>query len=290
MSLVMRVSRPGGGAGFRPQDRRGHARPRCSNEPEVIRAYLGDAEDDAMPALLEAKGLHAGYGETRGAARHRFRCPPGRRHRAARRQRRRQDHDAARASAAWCAAAARSVSAASASTARRPRTSSRRGVAHVPDGRGTFLELTVEENLRLGAYTRREREAGRADIRPHVRLFPAPEGAAAPAGRHAVGRRAADAGDRARAGAAPAPAAAGRAVVRPGAADRARKFSPSCAASAPRRRSASCWSSRTPRSRSISPTMPICWKPAASSSPARPPRSAATRRCAGRILAIRTRR
>jgi branched-chain amino acid transport system ATP-binding protein len=31
----------------------------------------------------------------------------------------------------------------------------RRGVAHVPEGRGTFLELTVEENLRIGAYTRR---------------------------------------------------------------------------------------------------------------------------------------
>jgi len=34
----------------------------------------------------------------------------------------------------------------------------RRGVAHVPDGRGTFLELTVEENMRLGAYSRRDRE------------------------------------------------------------------------------------------------------------------------------------
>jgi branched-chain amino acid transport system ATP-binding protein len=32
----------------------------------------------------------------------------------------------------------------------------RLGVAHVPDGRGTFLDLTVEENLRLGAYTRRD--------------------------------------------------------------------------------------------------------------------------------------
>ena len=30
----------------------------------------------------------------------------------------------------------------------------RLGVAHVPDGRGTFMNLTVEENLRLGAYTR----------------------------------------------------------------------------------------------------------------------------------------
>jgi branched-chain amino acid transport system ATP-binding protein len=31
----------------------------------------------------------------------------------------------------------------------------RAGVAHVPEGRGTFSELTVLENLRLGAYTRR---------------------------------------------------------------------------------------------------------------------------------------
>jgi branched-chain amino acid transport system ATP-binding protein len=31
------------------------------------------------------------------------------------------------------------------------------GVAHVPEGRGTFIGLTVEENLRLGAYTRASR-------------------------------------------------------------------------------------------------------------------------------------
>jgi branched-chain amino acid transport system ATP-binding protein len=33
----------------------------------------------------------------------------------------------------------------------------RLGVAHVPDGRGTFGDLTVEENLRLGAYVRSDR-------------------------------------------------------------------------------------------------------------------------------------
>lgn len=33
----------------------------------------------------------------------------------------------------------------------------RKGVAHVPEGRGTFVNLTVEENLRLGAYTRRDK-------------------------------------------------------------------------------------------------------------------------------------
>jgi branched-chain amino acid transport system ATP-binding protein len=36
-----------------------------------------------------------------------------------------------------------------------PEDVARRGVAHVPEGRGTFSELTVWENLRLGAYTRR---------------------------------------------------------------------------------------------------------------------------------------
>jgi len=36
-----------------------------------------------------------------------------------------------------------------------PAAVTRLGVAHVPEGRGTFAELTVWENLRLGAYTRR---------------------------------------------------------------------------------------------------------------------------------------
>jgi branched-chain amino acid transport system ATP-binding protein len=38
---------------------------------------------------------------------------------------------------------------------RGPDGTARLGIAHVPDGRGTFAELTVWENLRLGAYTRR---------------------------------------------------------------------------------------------------------------------------------------
>jgi len=36
-----------------------------------------------------------------------------------------------------------------------PEAVARRGIAHVPEGRGTFDELTVTENLRLGAHTRR---------------------------------------------------------------------------------------------------------------------------------------
>jgi branched-chain amino acid transport system ATP-binding protein len=37
----------------------------------------------------------------------------------------------------------------------RPEATARAGIAHVPEGRGTFNELTVWENLRLGAYVRR---------------------------------------------------------------------------------------------------------------------------------------
>jgi branched-chain amino acid transport system ATP-binding protein len=38
---------------------------------------------------------------------------------------------------------------------RGPESVAKLGIAHVPEGRGTFAELTVMENLRLGAYTRR---------------------------------------------------------------------------------------------------------------------------------------
>jgi branched-chain amino acid transport system ATP-binding protein len=47
----------------------------------------------------------------------------------------------------------------------------RRGIAHVPDGRGTFLELTVDENLRLGAYTRPSKSIA-ADFEQVFRYFP----------------------------------------------------------------------------------------------------------------------
>jgi branched-chain amino acid transport system ATP-binding protein len=48
----------------------------------------------------------------------------------------------------------------------------RLGVAHVPEGRGTFPALTVEENLRLGAYVRRDAAAVAADIDRWYGVFP----------------------------------------------------------------------------------------------------------------------
>ena len=48
----------------------------------------------------------------------------------------------------------------------------RLGVAHVPDGRGTFLDLTTEENLRIGAYTRKDRRAVAQDLERVFSYFP----------------------------------------------------------------------------------------------------------------------
>jgi branched-chain amino acid transport system ATP-binding protein len=45
------------------------------------------------------------------------------------------------------------------------------GMAHVPQGRGTITDLTVEENLRLGAYTRRDREVD-TDLDRWYAVFP----------------------------------------------------------------------------------------------------------------------
>jgi branched-chain amino acid transport system ATP-binding protein len=48
----------------------------------------------------------------------------------------------------------------------------RMGMAHVPDGRGTFTDLTVEENLRLGAYSRKDKDAVSEDIEGVFEHFP----------------------------------------------------------------------------------------------------------------------
>jgi branched-chain amino acid transport system ATP-binding protein len=48
----------------------------------------------------------------------------------------------------------------------------RLGIAHVPQGRGTFVRQTVEENLQIGAMTRRDHAAIAADIERVYGYFP----------------------------------------------------------------------------------------------------------------------
>ncbi|RJG00817.1 ABC transporter ATP-binding protein [Noviherbaspirillum sedimenti] len=48
----------------------------------------------------------------------------------------------------------------------------RMGVAHVPDGRGTFTALSVEENLKIGAYSRNDKAEVARDIEKTYQRFP----------------------------------------------------------------------------------------------------------------------
>lgn len=48
----------------------------------------------------------------------------------------------------------------------------RRGISLVPEGRGIFGRLTLEENLRIGAYTRHDHADIRADMERLYELFP----------------------------------------------------------------------------------------------------------------------
>ncbi|WP_137890428.1 ABC transporter ATP-binding protein [Ramlibacter sp. 2FC] len=46
------------------------------------------------------------------------------------------------------------------------------GIAHVPDGRGTLVNMSVEENLRVGAYLRRNAKEVEADMQRMFGYFP----------------------------------------------------------------------------------------------------------------------
>jgi branched-chain amino acid transport system ATP-binding protein len=48
----------------------------------------------------------------------------------------------------------------------------RLGIAHTPEGRGTFMDLTVQENLRLGAYVRKDRAVIAGDFERIYQYFP----------------------------------------------------------------------------------------------------------------------
>jgi branched-chain amino acid transport system ATP-binding protein len=54
----------------------------------------------------------------------------------------------------------------------KPHLISRQGLALVPEGRGVFAQLTIEENLAMGAYARRDRAGVAADVERAFTLFP----------------------------------------------------------------------------------------------------------------------
>ncbi|WP_373086274.1 ABC transporter ATP-binding protein [Sneathiella sp.] len=48
----------------------------------------------------------------------------------------------------------------------------RQGIAHVPEGRGTFVRMSTEDNLKLGAYSRRDKAEITQDIEKVFSYFP----------------------------------------------------------------------------------------------------------------------
>ena len=92
---------------------------------------------------------------------------------------------------------------------------STRGMSLVPEGRGMLRDLTVAENLEIGAYTVARPARRRGRDRACVHVVPDPRRAEGSEGRTALGRPAADAGHRPGADEQPAPAPRRRGVARP---------------------------------------------------------------------------
>ena len=137
-------------------------RPRCRTTRACSRPTSGEEVD----AMLEVRASSVEAWSVRRGARARRRrrstVAAGGDHRRPRRQRRRQDDAAAHDHRARPPAVGpHPPRRARHRAARRSRTIVRLGVAHVPEGRGVIAELTVEENLRLGALWRRERRPRR---------------------------------------------------------------------------------------------------------------------------------
>ena len=162
----------------------------------------------------------------------------------------------------------------------------RRAVSLVPEHRELFATMSVEDNLQLGAFRSRRRSRRRSFERVYA-LFPRLKERRTPARRHAVRRRAADAGDGPRADGRAEAADAGRAEPRAGAAS----SSPTSSRiigdlRAGRRLGAAGRAERAGRAAG-SPTAPMSWSSANSSSTARRQRSPPIRASRRAISACR---
>ena len=156
--------------------------------PKVIEAYLGDAYLEEKHMAVPAGGEAAVSGnilEVQGRPRPLRRHPRAARRLAGgaggagggahRRQRRRQDHHAPRRlQDAQADLRHASPSAARTSPAWPSNELVARGMAHAPEGRGIFLNLTCRENLELGAYLRTDKDGHPGGRREGLRPLPHP--------------------------------------------------------------------------------------------------------------------
>jgi branched-chain amino acid transport system ATP-binding protein len=146
--------------------------------------------------LLKVTDLHAGYGRAEVLHGINLEAGPGQRRHRDRPQRRRQDPPLLNALMGVLPAQGRWPSTARTSACLTLEERVMLGMALVPEKRELFGTMPVEDNLVLGGY--RADALGNKPLArcagAGLRAVPAPEGAPHPAGRHAVGRRAPDAG------------------------------------------------------------------------------------------------
>ena len=123
-------------------------------------------------SLLEVEGLRAGYGQVQVLEGIDFGVDSRAEGRDPGAERRRARPPCCARSRAWSRTTGGSSSTGRSVVGKATAEIARRGVAHVPEGRGTFPTLTVEENLRLGAYVRSDGATVREDIERCYGWFP----------------------------------------------------------------------------------------------------------------------
>ena len=178
-------------------------------DARVIEAYLGRAasglkttsKEEPMP-MLEIRDIHTYYGNIHALKGISLRVEKG--EIVTLTERMAPVRPPRCAPSPGCSNPARARSTWMSKTQNKPHEVVYQGVAMVPEGRGIFARLTVNETLDLGAYSRKDKKGIQADIDRAFTLFPL-ERSPQPGGPHAVGRRAANVGDRAWVDGAPSP-------------------------------------------------------------------------------------
>ena len=125
-----------------------------------------------MAALLQARNLRAFYAQAEVLHGIDFALDEGGITTILGRQRRRQDHDLARGLRHGAHAGRDQLRRAAASTAARPRRSRAAASPTCPTAAERFSQLTTEENLKLGAYCRRDRAGVERDLAMVYGYFP----------------------------------------------------------------------------------------------------------------------
>ena len=146
-----------------------------------------------MDSALQLESLESGYGEVQVLWGISFEVERGKLYHDHRYQWRRQDYQPAHHHGQSACVERPSAAARETRHALSPHAKANRGLVLVPEGRQLFPDMSVEENLEMGGYSKRARKRRN---KPGTRLYPVPTPERTPPAEvfHALRRRAADAG------------------------------------------------------------------------------------------------